>query len=61
MITFQLASGLALYFVITNVVGIVQQYFVSGLGGLAPLLGGRFGAGQKAKATRRKGKGNGKK
>jgi YidC/Oxa1 family membrane protein insertase len=39
LITFQLASGLALYFVATNVFGIVQQYFVSGWGGLAPMLG----------------------
>ncbi len=38
LITFQLASGLALYFVATNVFGIVQQYFVSGWGGLAPML-----------------------
>ena len=38
VITVNLASGLALYFVISNVVGIVMQYFTTGLGGLATLL-----------------------
>lgn len=38
MITFQLASGLAIYFVASNVVGIVQQYFVSGWGNLASVF-----------------------
>ena len=38
VITVNLASGLALYFVISNVVGIVMQYFTTGLGGLASLL-----------------------
>lgn len=35
-ITMQWASGLAIYFVVTNVVGMVIQYFVSGWGGLLP-------------------------
>jgi len=34
-ITINLASGLGLYFVATNVVGIIQQYFTSGWGSLA--------------------------
>ena len=38
-ITLQLASGLALYFVATNVFGIVQQYFIGGWGSLGTLLG----------------------
>jgi YidC/Oxa1 family membrane protein insertase len=53
LITFQLASGLALYFVATNVFGIVQQYFVSGWGGLAPMLGRVLST---EKASPRKGK-----
>jgi YidC/Oxa1 family membrane protein insertase len=32
------ASGLALYWVMSNVVGVVIQYFVTGWGGLGPLL-----------------------
>jgi YidC/Oxa1 family membrane protein insertase len=45
VITFQLASGLALYFVATNIFGIVQQYLTSGLGGLETMLDrGRSGA-----------------
>jgi len=42
-ITLQVASGLGLYFVATNVFGIVMQYFVSGWGTLSdvfPQLGG---------------------
>jgi YidC/Oxa1 family membrane protein insertase len=35
-ITMSLASGLAVYFVISNLVGIVIQYFISGTGGLLP-------------------------
>ena len=38
-ITMQLASGLGLYFVTSNVIGMVQQYFVTGWGSLAPALG----------------------
>jgi len=37
-ITINLASGLGLYFVATNVVGIVQQYFTSGWGSLASVF-----------------------
>jgi YidC/Oxa1 family membrane protein insertase len=55
LITFNLASGLALYFVATNVFGIIQQYFFSGLGGLAPLLGRERST---SKAKRREGKRN---
>ncbi|MBI3981158.1 membrane protein insertase YidC [Candidatus Microgenomates bacterium] len=35
---FSLPSGLALYWVVTTVFSVVQQYFVTGLGGLRPLL-----------------------
>ncbi len=59
MITLQTASGLALYFVATNVFGIVQQYLTSGLGGLAAYLDRKP---QKTRVTsqgRRKGKDNG--
>lgn len=38
-ITMSLASGLAVYFVISNLVGIVIQYFISGTGGLLPQRG----------------------
>jgi len=38
-ITMSLASGLAVYFVISNLVGIVIQYFISGAGGLLPQRG----------------------
>ena len=37
-ITINLASGLGLYFVATNVVGIFQQYFTSGWGSLASVF-----------------------
>ena len=37
-ITINLASGLGLYFVATNVVGIIQQYFTSGWGSLASVF-----------------------
>ncbi len=59
LITLQVASGLALYFVATNVFGIVQQYWTSGWGGLAAYFGKQP---EKAKATgqgRRKGRRNG--
>ena len=61
IITFQLASGLALYFVATNVFGIVQQYFTSGLGGLASVfdrlgIAARSGGGE-VKSDGRKKKG----
>jgi len=35
-ITMSLASGLAVYFLVSNVIGIIIQYFVSGWGGLRP-------------------------
>ncbi|MBC8265030.1 MAG: membrane protein insertase YidC [Anaerolineales bacterium] len=35
-ITMSLASGLAVYFVISNLVGIAIQYFITGTGGLLP-------------------------
>jgi YidC/Oxa1 family membrane protein insertase len=38
-ITMSVASGLAVYFVISNLVGIVIQYFISGAGGLLPQRG----------------------
>ncbi len=56
--TWNAASGLALYFVATNIMGVIQQYFVIGLGGLAPLLGKLTST---AKPARQKGKGNGQK
>lgn len=59
MITLQVASGLALYFVATNVFGIAQQYSIGGWGGLASYFGKQT---QGAKATgqgRRKGKRDG--
>lgn len=38
-ITMSLASGLAVYFVISNLVGIAIQYFITGGGGLLPQRG----------------------
>jgi len=35
-ITMSVASGLAVYFVVSNLVGIVIQYFITGWGGLLP-------------------------
>jgi YidC/Oxa1 family membrane protein insertase len=58
IITLQLASGLGLYFVATNVVGIIQQYFVSGWGGLVTLFSGQTGP---TSLTSPKGKGYGRK
>ena len=52
-ITFQLASGLGLYFVATNVFGIILQYFVSGWGALGTLFSRRSGG---ASPERAKGK-----
>lgn len=37
-ITWNLASGLGLYFVVSNIVGIIQQYFISGWGSLATVF-----------------------
>jgi YidC/Oxa1 family membrane protein insertase len=42
-ITMSTASGLAVYFVISNLVGIVIQYFISGTGGLLPQRGEKKG------------------
>lgn len=36
--TFQFPSGLALYWVVSNVIGIVMQYFITGWGSLFPLF-----------------------
>ena len=41
--TLQFPSGLALYWVASNVISIAMQYFVSGWGGLATLFGGAKG------------------
>lgn len=38
-ITMSVASGLAVYFLISNLVGIVIQYFITGWGGLLPQRG----------------------
>jgi YidC/Oxa1 family membrane protein insertase len=50
-ITWNLASGLALYFVISNIVGIVAQYFVTGWGSLGTLLPFVAKAGQPSAAS----------
>ena len=57
-ITYSSASGLGLYFVATNLVGIVQQYFSSGWGSLASVF--RRGLNPE-KADAAKGKGYGRK
>lgn len=57
-ITINLASGLGLYFVATNLVGIVQQYFTSGWGSLAAVFDARR---SKPVPAYRKGKGDGRK
>ncbi|OQB26610.1 MAG: Membrane protein insertase MisCA precursor [Chloroflexi bacterium ADurb.Bin180] len=57
-ITYSAASGLGLYFVATNLVGIAQQYFTSGWGALANVF--RRGAGSDTAAPA-KGKGYGRK
>jgi len=55
MITFQAASGLGLYFVVTNVVQIIQNYFVSGWGSLATMFD-KSGASRKVTQVKGKGK-----
>ncbi|MFC1934286.1 hypothetical protein ACFLXX_04000, partial [Chloroflexota bacterium] len=40
-LTLSFPSGLALYWVASNVISIVMQYFVTGWGGLAPLMAGK--------------------
>jgi len=57
-ITLQAASGLGLYFVATNVFGIILQYFVSGWGSLGTLFGRKGG---EARPTQPKGKKHGRK
>jgi YidC/Oxa1 family membrane protein insertase len=57
-ITMNLASGLGLYFITTNILGMVQQYFVTGWGSLEPLVA-QLGLG-KASATKDKGHGRAK-
>jgi len=57
-ITYSSASGLGLYFVATNVVGIIQQYFTSGWGAMANVFR-RGKAREVAPVT--KGKGNARK
>ncbi len=54
-ITINLASGLGLYFVATNAVGIIQQYFNNGWGSLASVF---KKTSKGAEAPRRKGKGD---
>jgi membrane protein insertase Oxa1/YidC/SpoIIIJ len=53
-ITLQLASGLGIYFVATNVFGIVLQYFVSGWGSLSEVFGRLGGSQSKGKKNARK-------
>jgi len=55
-IVLQTASGLGLYFVVSNIAGIVQQYFVSGWGSLATVFSGRGST----KTAHPKGKDNGR-
>jgi len=57
-ITLSAASGLGLYFVTTNLVGVVQQYFTSGWGSLATVF--RRGVALET-ASGTKGKGYGRK
>jgi YidC/Oxa1 family membrane protein insertase len=52
-ITINLASGLGLYFVATNVFGAIQQYFASGWGSLASVFNR---ASRQPATSRRKGK-----
>ena len=54
-ITLSMASGLGLYFVATNVVGVIQQYFSSGWGSLASVF---KPASKQTAVARQKGKGN---
>jgi YidC/Oxa1 family membrane protein insertase len=56
-ITINLASGLGLYFVATNSVGIIQQYFTSGWGALTSVFNR---ASRQAEPPRRKGKSDGR-
>ncbi|MFN0072120.1 MAG: YidC/Oxa1 family membrane protein insertase [Chloroflexota bacterium] len=42
-VTFSLPSGLVMYWVVSNVVSMIQQYFTTGWGSLFPLIPGRGG------------------
>lgn len=55
LITSSSASGLAIYFIITNVLQVVQQYYMTGWGGLAQLL---HKSDSNSRLARTKGKGN---
>lgn len=57
-ITYSAASGLGLYFVASNLVGVVQQYFTSGWGSLANVFRRKTGS---ETADAAKGKGYGRK
>lgn len=48
-LTISFPSGLALYWVTSNVISIVMQYFVTGWGGLVPPTGGKKTADKKTK------------
>lgn len=58
LITLNLASGLGLYFLTTNIASMVQQYFVTGWGSLAPMLNS---LGLRVSVAEPKDKGNGRK
>ena len=51
-LTMQFPSGLALYWVVSNIVGIIVQYYVTGWGGLSTLMSGKPPGGDK-KYTKR--------
>lgn len=53
-ITLQAASGLGLYFVATNVFGIILQYFVSGWGSLSSVFGRKSGGSSPAQPKGKK-------
>jgi len=53
--TLQVSSGLAIYWVVSGVLGIIQQYFVTGWGGLRaqPATSGREDGGKKKRRGKR--------
>lgn len=53
--TLQVSSGLAIYWVISGVLGIIQQYFVTGWGGLKaqPVASGKEDGGKKKRRGKR--------
>ncbi|MBI2917522.1 MAG: membrane protein insertase YidC [Chloroflexi bacterium] len=55
-LTFSFPSGLALYWVISNIVGIVIQYFITGWGGLRPAPAPKAQRGEEADGKARAGK-----